>query len=558
MSFLDDYTAGRAARRARALAPTVAASAPFSGQPQGAARIPPPDYSADQPRPAPTSPRFDAAYHGHTFKTGTAAPIAFGGFTVDRMRAAIEMHDQGIFIESSAFAVASLRFGPVYAALGQRIAPSLALPRHVRYGSKGLARLVGEEVTAQLAPSEGLMPSPYFPTTLWGSMAIDNAQMGFAVLQHVTGDEDPITGVRPVWTRRWPIWAVQHQSFRRTYQAITQDGPVDILNDGKFTLIADTETPHLDSAAIRAIGTEVMSGALAKQARDAYVDMYGNPKLVAKMPPKIGVRTEEGAAFFASVEDVRNPDGVILMANGSELDFVQLAAETSTVFADTLASVWQYVAAIYLGSDGTMTVGNGVYSAPIFAGVRRDLVDRSLKCQVRGVNVGHVKTFVYFNHSAGIDAAKARGLWADPVLEIPLPDPAADARIESLTKRTKSLTDQILADKAAGLEMTQDRINQLAASYEVDAPTLAATSSGAASYAYDQENGIITINQRLEELGKPLDETGRGALTVPEYRAKLVADVERAKAQASADAQANSKADDADSSVQSVGEVDAA
>jgi len=43
----------------------------------------------------------------------------------------------------------------------------------------------------------------------------------------------------------------------------------------------------------------------------------------------------------------------------------------------------------------------------------------------------------------------------------------------------------------------------------------------AQSFAYDQENGILTINQRLAELGLPPDTTERGNMTVPEYKAML-------------------------------------
>jgi hypothetical protein len=542
MSFLDDYRAGKTARQQRQADAHLDAQGPFTSQPRGTPNIPPPDYAATAPPPPVESPVFDAKYHGHDFRAGTVNPVAFGGFDVDRMRAAIEMHDQGIFLESATLAIASLRFGPVFAALGQRIAPSLALPCRVHKGAKGLARIVGEEIESQLAPSDGLSPSPYFPSTLWGSIAIDGAQMGFGVLQHVTGDECPITGIRPVWTRRWPTWAVQYQAYRRTYQALTLDGPVDILNDGKFTLVADTEEPHLDCAAIRAIGTEVMEGIEAKQARASYVRLYGNPKVVGTMPPKIPVEGPEGKAFFRSVEDVRNQDGVILMANGGTVDFVQLAAETSTVFADTLANVWQYVAAIYLGSDGTMTVGNGVYSAPVFAGVRRDLIDRGLKREVRAVNQGHVRTYVYFNHAADIETAKARGIWSDPVIDKPLPDPAADARIDSIIKRMKALTDQVNAEKDAGGIMTNDRVKAIAAKLEIDPFELAAMAPGAASFAYDQENGIITRNQRLAELGYPLDPTPQGDMTVPQYRSWLAAEVERSKQKAEAETGDNEEA----------------
>lgn len=449
---------------------------PFSGAPQPPPNLPPQVYTADQPPPPPQVPVARAGYHDRTFTT-FGQPIT-GGFTLERARAACRLHRQGFFLESYLFAVASLSFGPVFAALAQRIAPAMAQPKFVRGGSKGLAREIREQVEAQLAPRAGLSASVVFPAYLWGSISICVALMGFAVLQHVLGDEDE-DGIRPVYTRLWPIWAVRYDAARRTFYAITNDGDVPILNDGKFTLIADTEDPHLWCAAILALADPVMQGIQATQARASYVQLYGNPKLVGTMPPKVAVRSDEGNAFFEATQDVRNQDGVIILANGAELDFVQLAAETSKVFVDTDENVWKYIAAILLGSDGTISK-SGVYQSPDFAGVRHDIVARVLGCAVRGVNEGHVKTFVYFNWSASIERDKARGTWADPVLEIPLPDPAADARRDSLAKRMASLSTQVAAERAAGAIVDQGRVNVIAAALEVEPFILAEANPNAA------------------------------------------------------------------------------
>jgi len=456
-------------------APQYPVNAPYGGAmiPPGSADIPAPAWGADQPVPPPTPLKFREGYHDRTFRA-YSAPLAFEGWTVERMRNAIAVHDNGVFLESSLLAITSLRFGPVLAALSQRIAPILSLPRHIRGGLRGVSRILAAEVESQLVPRTGLLPSPYFPETIWGSVAADRAMMGFAVLQHTYGEPDPETGIRPVYTRRWPTWAVQYYRYRRTYVAITNEGPVDIVSgDGKFTLIADEEEPHF-SGAVRALGVEVLDGMLAKQARSHYIDLYGNPKLVGTMPVGTGVRTPEGDDFFQALQDVRNPDGIMVLPAGAKLDFVRLSGETSGVFKDALESVWAYVAAIILGSDGTLSRGTGVYSAPIFAGVRRDLIARDLASVVRATNQGHVYPWLSFNFRNTIVAAKEIGEWVEPVLDIPLPDPDGDARVKSQADRLAALVAQVKAERDAGMRITQERIQQLADAFDVKTPPMLA------------------------------------------------------------------------------------
>lgn len=445
----------------------AAPSAPFSGQQQPPANIPTPAWHSDQPRP-PVIGAYDPNYHGHTFQS-FSAPMGFDGFDLKRVRSALSLHRIGNFIESSLLCQVVLGFAPVMAALSQRMAPALALPRHIRAGTRGLSRRLGEDIEAQITPRDGLIPSDYFPSTLYGSTIFDLAMMGFSVWQHAFGEPDPDTGIRPLYTRRWPTWAIQYYRYRRTYVAITTDGPVDILNDGKFTLIGDSEEPHFFGA-ILALAEEAFDGLCTRRARASFIDRYGNPKWIATMPPNVAPRTPEGDAMMQALATIRGPDGFGIVPNGTTVDIKGLTTADSKTMGDALASNWQHIAATLLGSDGTMTRGTGVYSAPIFAGVRRDLVDRDLRCVVRGVNQGHIGTWLRYNYAETIAAA---GNWIQPALDIPLPDPDADARIKSYGDRVKRFHEIISAERSAGFEITQDRVNQLAGSLEIDVPVLA-------------------------------------------------------------------------------------
>lgn len=493
---------------------------PYTGTPQSPPDMPPVGLMTDQPRPPPSSFNFDPRYHGHAFQS-FSAPVAFDGWTVKRARDAISMHRQGVFLESSSLSIVLLSFAPVLAATGQRLAPALALPRKIKCGTRGLSRILGAEVEKQIAPSSGLTPSPYFPPTLWGSTGFDLAFMGFSVWQHAYGEPDPDTGVRMCYTRRWPTWAIQYHRYRRQFIAMTSEGPIDIVSgDGKWTIVADSEEPHF-LGAIVALHEEVLAGIFDKRALSSYIDRYGNPKWIAVMPPATGVRTPEGDALFDSLATLRGPDGFGVVPNGTTVKLEGLTAGASTVVKDALDSHWQYIAAVLLGSDGTMTRGTGVYSAPIFAGVRRDLVDRDLRAEVRGANAGHIAPWLSFNFEASIREAKG---WIPPVLDIPLPDPDADARIKSYSDRLKSFHD-IIEKESKKFIITQERVEQLAKSLEIDAPTLN-LKAGAILSPQSQEKVLRVDEARvavgMDPVGDDRGDLFVGSLGAPAETTKLV------------------------------------
>lgn len=501
------------------IAPRVTAAAPFSGQPQGKANVPPLATNVDQPIPTPEGDalRFDAAYHGHTFQN-TAAPVFFGGMSLARARAALEMHDSGAsFLESSIFAVASTRFPPVYSALGVRCAPLIALPRAVVGGPRGLSRVVAAEVEAQLAPRGGLLPSPYFPSTLWGAIAIDLALMGFAVLQHVYGPEDE-RGVRRIYTRRWPLWAVYYHAYRRTYIALTNDGPIDITNDGKFTIIGKTDVPHLQGA-IRALILPTLDGAQVMQARAQWIDRYSDPKLAGTMPEKVSVQGDEGKAMYAAMRDIRGPGGFGVFPHGSALAWTGLEAKASTCFKDALGEDSAYINAILTGVD--TSADGGVYKPLVFWGILRSTVGDDLASTVRGINLGHVFPYTRFNYPEGIEDDIARGTWVDPVLSVPLPDPEKDARIAEDDKRATALLVRITARREAGIVTTQDDADALADALETPRVVLADPKAKGQIYAWEIQEKVVAVDEARARKDLPALPDGQGSVErLAEDRAK--------------------------------------
>lgn len=493
---------------------TTAEGTPFGGGSQPPPTRPDPAWNTDQPVPPPRRLKYDPRYHGHTFKA-FSAPQNFDGWDLNRVRSALTMHRQGLFIETSTLSLTLMMVPSIHAAMKQRIAPSLGLPKHVVMGQRGISRIVGEEVRAQICPALGLMPSPYFPSYLWGTMAADIAMMGYSVLQHVMGPPDEETGVQPVYTRRWPLWAVQYYRYRRTYVALTTEGPVDIVNDGKFTLVShDHEEPHFFGAIV-ALAEEGFDTKATQRARSRYIDAYGDPKWVGIMPQHMAPKTPEGEAFADAIEEGQGPDGIVILPNGAQYKLEGLSSDRSTVMNDALGSNWQNVAATLLGSDGTMTRGTGVYSSPVFAGVRRDLLASDLRAELTGANGGHVNLYCQTNYS---DQIERRSNFQLPVANIPLPDPDSDQRIKSYSDRVKSFHEIIESEKANGFEVTQERVEQLCKELEIEAPSLV-TNRQHLDVDSATRAKVVTVKEVRESQGlKPFDDE-RDDMTMAELDA---------------------------------------
>lgn len=503
---------------------------PFSGEQQGPANPPALATNVDQPVPTPDGDafKFDPRYHGHTFQN-TAAPVFFGNMSLARARAALEMHDAGAtFLESSIFAVAAMRFPPVYWALGIRCAPLISLPRHVLGGPRGLSRVVASEVEDQIARRNGLLPSPYFPSTLWGAIAIDLAMMGFSVLQHVYGPQDA-RGIRRIYTRRWPTWAVYFHAYRRTYIALTNDGPIDITNDGKFTIIGKTDVPHLQGA-IRALVLPTLDGAQVMQARGQWIDRFADPKLAMFMPEKVNIQGPEGQAMYAAAREIRGPGGFGVFPHGSAVTWTGLDAKSSSCFKDSLGSDSAMINSILTGVD--TGADGGVYKPLVFWGILRSTVGDDLACTVRGVNLGHVYPYTRFNYAEGIEEDEDRGVWLDPVLSVPLPDPEKDARITEDDKRAVRLIERVNLRRAAGIVTTQEDADAIADALETPRVVLADVKTKGQIFEYHikekqvapdevrdtlgldpMPGGVGSLAQLAEERAKGLDKTGQTKIT---------------------------------------------
>jgi hypothetical protein len=238
---------------------------------------------------------------------------------------------------------------------------------------------------------------------------------------------------------------------------------VDIVNDGKFTLIGKTDMPHLQGA-IRALALPVLDGVQVMQARAEWIDVFSQAKGVGIMPPGVAPRSPEGLAFLDAIRTLRGPGGIGALPNGSEFKFHGLSAEASTCFKDALDVDDTYIAAILTGTDLSAGTG-GVYKAPVFWGILRSTVGDDLSATVRGVNAGHVYPYCRFNYAAAIEEAAG---WEDPALSIPLPDPERAQRAADYAAACKAHAEIVTTRRAAGYDVTQEESDKIAEALGLD------------------------------------------------------------------------------------------
>jgi len=495
------------------------ADAPFGPSPMNGPppNVPPASYGASQPiAPPPGGTPFRLGYHDKTLVPNTP-PVNFGGITLAFARTILDQHDAGTsFYFSYQLAVAMTRYPAVYSALGVRCAPAIALPRQIDGGARGLPRIVREEVEAMITPKDGRLSSPYFPSTLWGTIGWDLAMLGFAVLQHVYGAPDA-RGIRKMYTRRWPPWSVYYEPWRQTYVALIANGPpVDIINDGKFTLIGKTDIPHLQ-AAIRPLMMPVFDASQVVQARAGWIDKYSDPKWIGYMPEGQGPRTPEGRAFYDAMQEATSPGGVGAFPHGSNVKIEGLSAEASACFKEALDQDNSFVDRVLTGLD--TGANGGVYKPLAFWGILHSTVGDDLAAEERGINSA-IDHYCDFNYA---DALPSKDR---PALDIPLPDPEADARFDAEAKRYKALTEQMDADRAAGFNVDVDRVAFLGSKLGAVPGVLAEKSSSPKPPIDAAPTDVVKVF-RADELRasrgyEPFGDE-RGKLTIPELDARSAA-----------------------------------
>ena len=342
--------------------------------------------------------------------------------------------------------------------------------------------------------------------------------MGAGTLQHVDGDMDPVTGVRPRFSRIWNEWAINCYRSPRKIIALTTEGPIEVRNDGKFTRVQDEEEGYL-SGAILALGDQTFAGKIVQSGQLSFLDFMGKPKLWATLPEKVPTQGEAGDAFFAAIQELFGPDGFAALPYGSTVGTASLNGTGADKFTPAMAAAVAYIYMVLTGSTGTMgpggPTGEGPYQAKEggFWNVRHDLMERPIRAILTAINGGHIAPYCLGNYAEEVRGAQRARTWEWPRMTIPMVAPDRDARIASLNEREKAREERIAARRALNILVDQAAADKIAENFEVERVTLIEPQKQRGQiFEYHIKEKQVAPDEVREPLGLPPMPGGVGSL----------------------------------------------
>lgn len=468
------------------------------------------------------------------------------GWDYATARAAVDAHLRGAFGSSYQLAIDLNRHPAVIAARRQRRSAITALPWILRGPERAPHRYETDDAVRAWGMIQPLL----------GEITDDIAVMGLAVLEHPLDVVETETGprYRVAEVRLWPLSCVEHGSailardadagpydpdryYARLATPDTDTGRLYIplpdpgSTDGHFTVIGEQGRPHHRGAVI-ACDLEYVAAQLARRAWARLQHALGKASVVGEMPAEIPIRDPDGGLnqvatdFQRMLEALGETQIAGIRPAGSKIDMIEVTAQTATLLPDSIdASVRMFALAI-LGHDAGLTRGTSVYADPKSQSVTEDLNRDTARTIVAGIEAT-------VNFVASLNCIMGdRRITLDPKI----PDSDQDMRREAVQKRRaaddehaaaqlaagKAAAEQVTAERAAGLDMTQARIATIYMIAGVPVPSIAETAPrGAEVYAYDLDGGIVTVNEQRADKGKPA--VAWGEVTVPEYKARVAA-----------------------------------
>lgn len=200
---------------------------------------------------------------------------------------------------------------------------------------------------------------------------------------------------------------------------------------------------------------------------------HGNAKVVGEMPAGVALNdangnlTPDAAAFLELLRAMQSADSPIgIRPAGSKTDYVTNNSNAWQVWNELVQNAEKAAARIYLGTDGTLGTQGGAPGVDIGSlfGVATTKVEGDVGAIERGIQTGVIEPWTAVNFG---DSTLA------PYRRYMLPDSDADALKDSLSKRSAAFHLDLKTMHEAGLLITQEYANGLAADYGVRAPTIA-------------------------------------------------------------------------------------
>lgn len=353
----------------------------------------------------------------------------------------------------------------ISSARAQRVATPTTLPWAVdpsELGNgRGISRIAAEEAEYAICGA-----SPAIPPHIVRRGVDDLVDYGVAIFQIIwTPTKD---GTRLNYRLEpWPMQYIWWNSLLRCYQATTAEGLVTVRHgDGHWLVLEAHGIESWLFGVLRSLAMTWADRTYGIRYRSQHAAAHGSPAPIGKLPGRIPINSPQGVAFQALVRQLRDGRGAGVIPEGAEIEsYEPKGTSTGAVFRQIVDCSDSDIAIGYLGSDGTQKKGP-VYTPPMLEGVRFDLVELDAMTVDACLNSGLLPIWAAANFG---DAAVA------PMFRRVLPDPEADERVTSNSRRHDALTRAIAEYRTAGFMIDQPFVDRLARDYDVDAPTLSPT-----------------------------------------------------------------------------------
>lgn len=388
------------------------------------------------------------------------------GWNAVTARMAVDSHKRGHFVHSWQLSIDAPSYPPIRAALRQVVSAA----RSATYEVTGPERAPGR---LEVEAARDLMK---LIADLEKSTHRDIAMMGFSVWQHPVEVNEETLRHEVTSIERWPLAAVEYMPWTGArpegYYAITKDGVRILLpkagtTDGHWTVVGEGDMPHLDGA-ILALDMSFVAGQSARRAFSNMTGTTGKASVLAELPEGVSTDSPEGRAMLAMVKALGTTQAAGVHPKGGKVYPFELTSEKGTLVQDMTAQEAQMVSWALLGHAAVIEQPDGQYTNPAAQAVPEDLTRENVKTFCRAVNAIFAMLSLV---NAGRDVEP-------PVLTGTLPDSDQDARLKAEAERAKGrgerhalLMDAIEAERRLG-PVTQKRVDELAAAFDVPAPKL--------------------------------------------------------------------------------------
>jgi uncharacterized protein DUF935 len=374
-------------------------------------------------------------------------------WTVDKVRAARKLHDQGQFYHSMRLVRVVTTDPRVKSALSQRVDTPTGLPiRAIAAGPRagtGASRVARDECEAMFTPR-----SYTAPPTIRRAILRDMVMVGVAIAQNVwtpRGD-----GER--WDVRLEPWPLEHAVWNASinrYQVITTEGLLTIEHGhGKWCIFEPNGPRSWLLGAIRDLSMPWADRTYGIRYRSQHAAAHGSPVPVGELPQGIPIESAPGRLFQRLVSALLTMRIGGVRPFGSKIEYLEPKTQAWQVFDSIVRNSNEDISLSLLGQDGTVTKG-GVYTAPAFDGIRFDLAELDTQTFEVGAQTGLVAPWAGVNF--GVEYA--------PTISTVLPDPEEDERREAFGETVEAFGRGLVALRMAGLEVTDELVTALAREY---------------------------------------------------------------------------------------------